>query len=137
MAACPRRRGKAFFDGANLVLSCRNAPCFMTAPSISRRSRQRQGVVIIRAKRAAALIPQNRRWAKRKLSAQNHLLRNVFFFPRPGQDFSWLFYCFLLFLDVNNPLCPIPIKGFFMRYKQYCSRKSRKGCFQSLFCLYV
>lgn len=45
MAACPRSRGRAFFDGLYPVEICRNALCFMAAPSISRRSRQRQGVV--------------------------------------------------------------------------------------------
>ena len=45
MAAYPRSRGRAFFDGLYPVEICRNALCFMAAPSISRRSRQRQGVV--------------------------------------------------------------------------------------------
>ena len=45
MAACPRCRGRAFFDGAYPVVLCRNAFGFMAAPSVGRRSRQRQGVV--------------------------------------------------------------------------------------------
>ena len=46
MAACPRSRGRAFFDGAYPVVLCRNAFCFMAAPSVGRRSRQRQGVAL-------------------------------------------------------------------------------------------
>ena len=45
MAACPHSWGQAFFDGAYPVVLCRNALCFMAAPSVGRRSRQRQGVV--------------------------------------------------------------------------------------------
>ena len=44
MTACPRCRGRAFFDGLYPVGICRNALCFMAAPSVGSRSRQRQGV---------------------------------------------------------------------------------------------
>ena len=33
-------------------------------------------------------------------------------------------YKTLFFLNVNNSLCPISVKGFFMRYEQYRSCKS-------------
>ena len=47
MAACPRHQGQTFFDCVPIVGFCRNALCFIAAPSISRRPRQRQSVVIL------------------------------------------------------------------------------------------
>ena len=55
MAACPRCRGRAFFNGTYPVVFCRNALCFMAAPSVGRRSRQRQGVVRLRGKENGGL----------------------------------------------------------------------------------
>ena len=46
---------KRFFDSLRSVALCRNAFSSMAAPSVSRRSRQRQGVVSMRGKENGGL----------------------------------------------------------------------------------
>ena len=85
MAACPRSRGRAFFNGLYPVGICRNALCFMAAPSVGRRSRQRQGVVSLRGKENGGLdfvkaaVSVFRAW---RLPAE----RRLFFFCRRSAE---------------------------------------------------
>lgn len=86
MAACPRRRGQAFFDGANPVLFCRNALWYMAAPSISRRSRQRQGVVSYKGIKSGGLdFYLKPSWDR--YGMEKGLLYDGFFFCRRPADF--------------------------------------------------
>lgn len=82
---------KAFFDELHII-------DLMAALSQGRQSEYHTPLDIDKI-RAAALISQNRRWAKCKLSAQNHLLRNGFFLSPSGAGF---FMAFLLFFIVSR-----------------------------------
>ena len=83
MAIFPRCRGQAFFDGANPVLFCRNALWLMAAPSVSRQSRQRQGVIPLEDKETAALISQNRHKCVNMIERKKRPApATFFFFPR-------------------------------------------------------
>lgn len=79
MAACPRSRGRAFFDGLYPVGICRNAFCFMAAPSVGRRS-------CAGKRKAAALIVQSRRWSYGRV--KRAAVRRLFFLGRrPAVDY--------------------------------------------------
>ena len=110
MAACPRCRGRAFFDGLYPVGFCRNALCFMAAPSVGRRSRQRQGVVSLRGKENGGLDfskPPLDRMSARKQPAR----QRFFSFPPQGRSG----FTILIASDVT---CYFPICRIFSLSKE-------------------